>query len=102
MNQKWFQYGDWKSITCVNCTDIIEDMTWSDHQPRICPSCNIECIYYDMGNRRMVQIVPEFAPETFQAFLNWTRKELDEIEVVELFCAFEALGSSRNHNPKPE
>ena len=57
----------------------------------ICPTCKIECIWYDCGKRKVVQLIPSFAPKEFQMFIKWAQEELDEIEFVELLVAFEEL-----------
>lgn len=91
MNKTWYTLGTYENIECANCGFINKDVQSLDHHPSICPKCQIECIWYDLGKRKVIQIIPDHAPPEFNKFIKWAQKELDEIEFVELFVAFEEL-----------
>lgn len=92
MDYNWYSLGNYKSTQCSNCNTKINDAHAVDHHVGICPACKIKCIWYDMGNNKVLQIIPQYAPTEFKRFIEWTQSELDELEVVELISSFEELG----------
>lgn len=92
IEKKWFSIGDYKSINCCNCNKPQHNVATIDHHPRICPDCNVTCIWYDLSKNRVIQIIPEIAPESVKIFLNWAQSELDELEVFDLLAEFENIG----------
>lgn len=92
MIRDWYTLGTYNDIKCMNCRVTQNDIQSMDHHMMICPNCLIECIWYDLGNKRVIQIIPSLAPEVFRSFMQWAQKELDELEFIELFISFEKLG----------
>jgi hydrogenase maturation factor HypF (carbamoyltransferase family) len=88
---KWYSVGSYNEIMCSNCKFIHANLHDMDHHARICPNCNIECIWFDLGNEKAIQIIPNFAPAEFKRFIEWAQKELDELEFVNLLVLFEEL-----------
>lgn len=69
MNNHWYSIGTYKHTKCVNCGTIHIDLARLDHHSGICPHCKIECIWYDLGEGKSIQIVPAFAPTPFLNFI---------------------------------
>ena len=96
MIKNWYNLGTYEQIKCSNCNKKQHDIQTMDYHPMICPECQIECIWFDLGNEKVLQIIPSFAPKEFRMFIQWSQKELDELEFIELIVAFEELGKAIN------
>ena len=94
MIKNWYSLGNYERTECTNCSKEQSNIASLDHHPMICPNCQIECIWYDLGSGRTIQIVPSLAPIEFRLFIKWSQKELDELEFLELIMAFEELGQA--------
>jgi hypothetical protein len=92
MIENWYNLGTYKEIKCRNCGKEQHDVQAMDHHSTTCPSCKIECIWYDMGEGKVLQVIPSLASLEFRMFIEWSQKELDELEFLELIVTFEELG----------
>jgi hypothetical protein len=68
----------------------------------ICPNCQIQCVWYDFGKSRVLQVIPSLAPTIFRSFIEWSQSELDELEFIELMLSFEELGNAIDKIPISE
>ena len=91
--KEWFTLGSYESIKCLNCGTVHSDIASLDHHSGICPNCNIECIWFDLGNGKQIQVIPEFAPNPMREFIWWAQKELGELEFLELIVSLEEINS---------
>lgn len=89
---EWYRFSENNESVCVNCEYVNLGLNVLDHHMSVCPNCGVECIWFDMGFGKGVQIIPENAPKEMRLFILWSQSNLDEIEFVELVVAFEALG----------
>ncbi len=92
----WFSFGLPKSlvIVCANCRNEIDlKEPFLDHDPGICPNCEIECAYLDWKGRKL-QIVPLNAPEELVKLLRFLQENFDELEYVELLVCFEEMADA--------
>lgn len=94
MTNKWYSLGKQNGITCSNCNSIHKNIGVLDHHSTICPECKIECVWYDLGNNKVIQIIPSLAPNQFIKFIKWSQQELDELEFLELLVTFEELNKA--------
>ena len=92
MRKKWLTKGNHQQICCGNCDSIQNEIATMDHHPSICPSCGINCIWYFITAKNVVQIIPEFAPYSVRQFIEWCQSELDELDMVELIVELENIG----------
>jgi len=92
MDYNWYSLGDYNSTQCGNCNSKIENAHAVDHHSGICPECKIQCIWFDIGKNKVLQIIPDKASKEFKKFIEWAQLELDELEFVELISSFEELG----------
>jgi len=90
---KWLSKGSYEKINCGNCGKTQRKIGESDHHSGICPNCNILCVWYYISNENVIQIIPQFAPDSIKLFINWCQSELDELEMVELIVELERIGS---------
>lgn len=86
------------ALACSACGTPIDLGPTADHHPRRCPACAVECAFVNWKGR-VLQVVPGDAPEPFAAFVRWGQQHLDELEYVELLCAFEELGEAMPEGP---
>ena len=96
MQKQWYSIGNYNQIECGNCNKIQGNVVSMDHHSGECPDCKIECIWYDLGNGKGIQIISSNAPIEIQSFIKWSQKELDELEFLNLIIAFETLGNEVN------
>jgi hypothetical protein len=64
-----------------------------DHHPRVCPQCGIPCAYLNWKDH-MIQVLPEASPGRFGEALAWLQANFDELDYVELLCAFEEIAEA--------
>lgn len=95
--KSWYSLGNYEKIKCSNCGTEQCNIQALDHHLMICPACQIQCIWYDLGNRKVLQVIPSFAPIEFRKFIQWSQQELDELEFTELIVSFEELGKAINN-----
>ncbi len=77
-----------------NCDNQFVGLETLDHHSGICPSCNIECIWFSFKEGKTLQIIPKYAPKEFLSFIEWSQRELDELEFLELIVSFEEIANA--------
>ncbi|MDG5493242.1 hypothetical protein [Psychroserpens sp. SPM9] len=92
MKKEWLTKGNHQEICCGNCGSIQNEIAAMDHHSGICSNCNISCVWYYLTNENVVQIIPEFAPNSIKLFIEWCQSELDELEIIELIIELEKIG----------
>lgn len=80
-----------QGVQCVSCTSNIAEFIGVDHHPRICPYCKVESFFFDLGNSKLVQILPHEAPNVVRRFIRWSQNELDELEFLGLMVHIELI-----------
>ncbi|MEM7573912.1 MAG: hypothetical protein AAF433_13480 [Bacteroidota bacterium] len=89
---KWLAIGSREEgLQCLGCASNIAAFIGQDHHPRICPHCQVESLFFDLGNSRLIQILPHEAPEVVALFVRWSQQELDELEFLELVVHLELI-----------
>ena len=82
------------ALRCAECGNSIDlgepDL---DHHPRVCPVCGVECVYFD-AKRRIIQVVPKYAPSALAEAIRIMQDRFDELEYVELVVALEELADA--------
>ncbi|WP_298760557.1 hypothetical protein [uncultured Psychroserpens sp.] len=96
MEKEWLSKGNHEKISCANCSKIQKGIGAMDHHSGICPDCNISCVWYYITNENVVQIIPEFAPNSVKFFIEWCQSELDELEIIELIIELEKIGKTKS------
>lgn len=99
--QKWFSLSPpgGHALECAICARTIElEGPVLDHHPGACPHCAAEAAFLRWKDRTL-QVVPARAPAAFAAFLRWAQQQLDELEYVELLCAFETIADAMSAAP---
>ena len=96
MNQNelsWYAVNHAKGnvFVCASCRNSIDlEFASIDHNPRVCPACGIECLFWSAGNSN-IQILPALAPPALRSAIEWAQTNLDELEFIELWVAIEEL-----------
>jgi hypothetical protein len=84
------------TLRCAECkNDIDLGQPEVDHHPRVCPACGVESAFLNWKDRT-IQIVLKNAPHAFAEAIRWSQRHLDELEYVELLCAFEEIADALN------
>jgi hypothetical protein len=83
----WFSCGDSKGVSCCGCGKRIELEPFIDHHDRVCPHCHVTCVF--LLSARWTQIVAAEAPLSVKAFVEWSQRNLDELEFCELLVFLE-------------
>jgi len=73
---------------CDNCIDL--EVPRPDHHPRVCPKCEVECVYLNWKGR-MLQIVMKNAPPALAQAIRLAQQHFDELEYVEFVSALEQV-----------
>lgn len=92
--KSWYSLGTYENIKCSNCSVQQNNVQALDHHSMVCPKCQIKCIWYDLGKGKVLQVIPSLAPVEFRKFIQWSQKELDELEFTELIVSFEELAKA--------
>lgn len=69
-------------MVCCRCEKRVESILFSDHRGGICPHCGTTCVFLRWD--RWTQIVPADAPHAVKAFIEWSQRELDELDFMDL------------------
>lgn len=94
MDKKWYSVGKNFKLQCVNCSTEIK-VTWADYTIQMCGNCKVESIFYSFDEKKVIQIIPKFAPNEINLFIEWAEKGgLDELEFLELIGHFEDIARS--------
>jgi hypothetical protein len=96
--QLWYSFSspDRTTLRCAECGNSF-DLAFpaTDHHPRICPVCGVECVFLSWKGRTL-QIVLKNTPPALAEALRWGQQHLDELEFVELLCALEEMSDALN------
>ena len=89
----WFSFSEPQGeiLVCASCRESFEWYNPSlEMHPLFCPICKIECTFLDWRGR-VVQLIPQNAPEVFARFLQCLQANFDELDYVELLACFEEM-----------
>jgi hypothetical protein len=79
------------TLRCAECGQWIDlEEPQLDHHPRICPKCEVECVYLNWKGRT-IQIVLSKAPAVLVRAIRLAQQQFDELEFLELLVVLEQL-----------
>ncbi len=91
-SNNWYAVGTQAGINCLNCNSSIVEVGYTHTDTGVCPYCKTPCIFYGIGKDNVIQVIPDYAPDSFRKFISWVQTDLSEMEFLFLIGAIKRIG----------